>query len=120
MKYNRNLKIELILDDNPYDDYRTVYYRIVPSELPFLKRLFCNDTRQVFHSYKYYAGKSYLFGKKEFYWLVKNVKTFGDMCDYLRKEQEIIDRNNAMKKKETQKLIAEEKVWPDVDSIDEL
>lgn len=120
MTYDRNAKIELILDYNPWYDFRTVYYRIVPSELPLLQRLFFNQTKQVYHSYTHREGVCYLFDKKEYYELARKVKTYGDMCDYLAEEQVKIDKLNALRREELKKLISEEKEWPDVDDIDEL
>ena len=120
MKYNRDAKIEIILDQDPRAELRKVYYRIVPSELPLLQRLFFNQTKQVYHSYTYTDGVSHFFNKKEYYELTRKVKTYGDMCDYLAKERVKIDKLNALKRKELERLIAEEKEWPDVDDIDEL
>ena len=53
MKYNRDYKVEFFLErtNNPY---RQIWYRIVPYELPFFKRIFSNKWRQMFNCCEYF------------------------------------------------------------------
>ena len=95
MKYERDLKIEYSYE-RAFEDHRYFYYRIKPSELPLWKRWFCNPWRKVFSSFSYMSGYKYAFNPQEFKDELKPLKTFGDMCDYLRKHEAIIEERHLM------------------------
>ena len=94
MKYNRNLNVQYkserlnILNDNRY-----LLYRIVPSELPLWKRIFCNGWRYVYKDVYTHKTKistrtvddllAMLFTYDEAVEFINNHKTFGELVDTL-------------------------------------
>lgn len=91
-KYNYNFRIqfktrELAVPSN----YRYVYYRIVPKELPLFKRIFGNPWRAMFKKYAYFSGISYMFSSYEYREFVNNLHTFGDVCQFLQKQKNLVD-----------------------------
>ena len=113
MKFNRDLKVEITLDDRPYSDYRAVFYRVVPSELPLFKRWFCNPWRQFYHGLKLFSGTFDRYDKDRYYNEVAVLKTWGDVCDYLKEQDEIIGRSGKEWEKERAKRIKNHEMWPD-------
>lgn len=69
---------------------RLVFYRIKPSEISFLKRLFCNPWHQVKHAC--YDDWSEIFSCNRFMTEVKPLKTVGDMKAYQQSQWDIIKR----------------------------
>ena len=70
---------------------RLIFFRIKPSEIPFLKRLFCNP----WHPVKYALGDDWgkIFGVNQFMTQIKPLKTIGDIKAYQKSQWEIIKRN---------------------------
>ena len=106
MKYGVNLKIEYCHEKCGGSGSRYFYYRIKPSELPFWKRWFFNPWIKIFHAFEWLDGYNYLFNPQEFRDELLPLKTFGDMCCYLGKQEQIVqDRHwERVKKGEA---------WPD-------
>ena len=97
IKYNINAKIEYStrkLDSQYNTDrkHREVFYRIVPSELSFFKRIFCNPWRQIYKAFTYFTGATTLYTPKEYSDMVKQVKTFGEMCNYIDEQHRLINQ----------------------------
>lgn len=91
MKYDTNFKIEYCHEKFGINtNYRYFYYRIKPSELPFWKRWFFNPWRKVFQAFEWLDGYGYLFNPQEFRDKLLPLKTFGDMCRYLEKQEQIV------------------------------
>lgn len=92
-KYNFNLPVkfstrQLSIPSN----YRHVYYKIVPKELPLFKRIFGNSWRAMFKKYKYFNGLSYMFSSSEYKYFVNNLHTFGDVCQFLQKQKNLLEK----------------------------
>ena len=93
MKYPIDAKVEfktigLLIDARKT---RYVYYRIVPSELGFFKRVFCNPWRCMYHAFSYCSGYDLLYTPKEYNLEIAPLNTFGDVCDYLEKEHNLAE-----------------------------
>ena len=106
MKYRTDLKIEYCHEKCSGSGSRYFYYRIKPSELPLWKRWFFNPWRRIYHAFSYMDGYNYLFNPREFRDELLPLKTFGDMCDYLRKHKAIIEERHWRKVQNGEK-------WPD-------
>lgn len=90
MKYRTDLKIEYCQEKCGNHGSRYFYYRIKPSELPFWKRWFFNPWRRIFHAYEVIDGYNYLFDPMEYRDEILPLNTFGDMCNYLNRQEQII------------------------------
>ena len=91
MKYNLSNKV--IFKTKPLtikSEYRHVYYKIEPSELPWFKRTFCNPWRLMFHSYRCYVGTNELFSSDDYREEIKPLKTFGEVSNYLQSQLDIV------------------------------
>lgn len=90
MKYDRNWKVQIATSDwDSGREYREVFYRILPSELPLHKRIFCRNPWYKF----YYAMLTqptfgYYYNAKDYHTILRKLTTFGDVMDYLNKEKE--------------------------------
>ena len=108
MKYDRNWKVQITTSDRGSDcTYREVFYRILPSELPFLKRIFCRNPWYRF----YYAMSTtptlgFYFDAKDYNTILRKLETFGDVMDYLNKEA-------AKQKERYNKALENGKIWGD-------
>lgn len=91
MKYNRDYKVEFFLErtNNPY---RQIWYRIVPYELPFFKRIFSNKWRQMFNCCEYSEEPFNLFSPEAYKDIVSRLKTYGDVRDYLDEQINILTK----------------------------
>lgn len=91
MKYPINAKVEFKTVGISTDECnpRYVYYRIVPSELGFFKRVFCNHWRRMYHAFSYCRGYDLLYTPKEYNIEIATLNTFGDVCDYLEKQHNL-------------------------------
>lgn len=92
MKFNRNLKVEyrsqsLLIPSKK----RYLLFRIVPSELPLWKRLFCNGWKYAYNGIYEHKNRasdindllSKLFSYDEALKFMNTYKTFGELADYL-------------------------------------
>lgn len=114
MKYNINYKVEFKTKKTYYgSSIRNIYYRIVPSELPFWKRIFFNPWTEIYKAYYSIGGFKDGFSCEEYYKEIFPLKTFGDVCDYLKKQHEISQKNEIKCLIEKQKQIEKGKCWPD-------
>lgn len=90
MKYDRNWKVQKttsVLYSGC--EYREVFYRILPSELPLLKRIFCrNPWRKFYYAMSATPTLGFYFDAKEYNTILKKLTTFGEVLDYLSKEKE--------------------------------
>jgi hypothetical protein len=101
-------KVEFTSYSYHFDDYRMFTYRVVPSELSLLKRLFWNATLDLYHCRRDYnrAVRESTFSKEEYYNTVHNMHTLGDVKKYLAEQDALIEaENNRLKKAH--------KLWPD-------
>lgn len=104
--YDRNWKVQYMLDSSTSSDYRRVWWRVLPSELPLLKRWFCNGWNEMFHAYSYFSGTSQFFSRKNYYEEIRPMNTVGEVLDYLRKQKVIIeDRHD--------RRLNNHEIWPD-------
>ena len=95
MKFNRNFKVQYKSKrlTTPSDDYRYLLYRIVPSELPLWKRIFCNGWRYVYNDVFTHETEittktiddllSTLFTYDEAVEFINSHKTYGELVDTL-------------------------------------
>lgn len=90
MKYNKNWKVQTATSDwGRGCEYREVFYRILPSELPLLKRIFCrNPWRKFYYAMSAIPSLGYCFSAKDYKNILKKLVTFGEVQDYLSKEKE--------------------------------
>ena len=118
IKYNIDAKVEyktskLYSYYSTDNKHREVYFRIVPSDLGFFKRVFCNPWRQVYKAYHYCRGLDTLYTPKEYNTLVKQVKTFGNMCDYLEEQNKLIHERYIEFKQEHMNAVERGEEWED-------
>ena len=106
MEYRTDLKIEYCYENCGGYGSRYFYYRIKPSELPFWKRWFFNPWRQVFHADKLCDGYNYHYKPLEYQNELLPLKTFGDVCNYLSKQREIIEERHNQR-------VENGETWPD-------
>lgn len=104
--YDRDWQVQYMLDSNTHLDYRRIWWRVLPSELPILKRWFFNQWNEMFHAYKYIGGRSESFTKDEYYNVIRPMKTVGEVLDYLRKQKVIIEERHDRK-------LNKHEIWPD-------
>lgn len=104
--YNKNWKVEFQFDSNTSSDYRRIWWRVKPSELPLLKRLFSNEWNKLYRAYKWVGGTSYLYSIDDYYKDIAPMKTVGDVLEYLTKQDVIIQERH-------EKSIKEHEIWPD-------
>lgn len=92
-KYNPEWKVEFSSEEltSPYKN-RYLFYRIVPSELPLINRIFCNEWHKLYHSYSCINGRDFLFDVNEYYELIKPLKTLGEVKNFLRKQEQLCCR----------------------------
>lgn len=89
MKYDINWKVQITTSDLHVGCYREVFYRILPSELPLIKRIFCrNPWRKFYYAMPTTPTLGYYFSAKEYSTILKKLTTFGEVLDYLSKEKE--------------------------------
>lgn len=115
MKYDVNFKIQIKTEPLSYlNKHRYIKYRIVPSELPWWKRnsLF-NPWRELIRGLSYTGGTSDLFDLEDYRMLIFPLKTFGDVCEYLKEQKKI--GSEAQRRNERSRKIKIEKgeEWPD-------
>lgn len=115
MRYPTNSKVEFKTASllKLRRDNRKIYYRIVPSELGFFKRIFCNPWRQLYHAFTYVKGANIFYTVKEYNEEIKPLKTFGDVCDYLKEQNLIIEKTSEKLYKEHLEAVANGEEWPD-------
>ena len=91
MKYPINAKVEFKTVGISIDTHkpRYVYYRIVPSELGFFKRVFCNPWKRMYHAFKYWSCYDFFYSPKQYNLEIAPLNTFGDVCDYLEKQHNL-------------------------------
>ena len=112
MEYSRDLHIEVDLED-VISNYREVYWRIVPHELPLFKRLFCNPWRRFYYGLASLTGTNYEFSRDRYNSeIVGKIKTYGDVCDYLKKQDEIIECSNKRWEELKNEKIKNHENWP--------
>lgn len=88
MKYDRNWKVQTATSDwDSGCEYREVFYRILPSELPLLKRIFCrNPWRKFYYAMCTQPTFGHYYSAKDYNTILKKLTTFGEVLDYLSKE----------------------------------
>jgi hypothetical protein len=103
---NRNqCKVEF-RTEKYFDNKRRVYYRIVPSELPFWKRWFHNDWEPLYHRYEYIDSIKEHYDPKEYAQEVLPLTTYGDVRRYLEETDKIVRKQRIEKLKNGD-------IWPD-------
>ena len=108
---SKNARIEFRTE--PYiGRWRYVFYRIVPEDLPWWKRLF-NFWHQVYSSYNCSGGQKWAFTINDYHEKIFPIKTIGQMEQFLLSENETIKRrtewDNYMKEFKKQNGLD----WPD-------
>lgn len=118
MKYSKGLKVEIKLDNNPYANYREVYYRIAPSDIPPIRRWFCNPWKKFYHGLTLFSGAFYLYDIDRYYTEIANrIKTWGDVCDYLKNQDEIIEKSKREWREIHDEKLKNHEIWPDEPAI---
>jgi len=93
--------------ENTYRRERCVYYRIVPSELPLLQRLFCNPWTTLYHANsRYSTSVSESYTSREYVQEVLQLKTYGDVRRYLENADKIV-------RKAKVEQLEKGEIWPD-------
>ena len=105
-KYNKNWKVQFEFDSNTSSEHRRIWWRVVPTELPLLKRWFSNDWNELYHAYKWVGGTDKLYSIDEYYKDVAPMKTVGDVLEYLNKQDVILQERH-------EKRIKAHEIWPD-------
>lgn len=106
MKSKRDYKVEY-KTEYVSTDLRWVYYRVVPSELPLLKRIFRNPWKRMFHPHSGgWPGFKMVYRPQEFLNEVSPLKTLGEVEDYL-------SRNRAEIESIREEGIRNGTIWPD-------
>jgi len=106
-KDKKDCKIELMYQKCT-DDLRFYWYRIVPSELPFFRRIFGNPWYCVYTFSKYADTRhyhSYLFSIGEYYKYIEPLKTYGDALSFI---EEQYGKAEAYR----EEMIAKKRIWP--------
>lgn len=93
MKFNKNFKVQYKSKKPLFGDFRYLLYRIVPSELPLWKRIFCNRWKYAYSIVYMYKPKeeirtvdnllSKLFKYEEAVEFINNHKTYGEVVETL-------------------------------------
>ena len=109
MEYNKDWKIEIKLDGISYKDLRKIYYRILPSELTWWQRLFCNKWQPFFHGYESVHGVGQFFDRHRYCKQIKPLQTYGDVDKYLREQATLIKTNR-------EEAVMRGLIWDDQDS----
>ena len=115
MKYNRDYKIQTKLGPTHRnsDGYKEIFYRILPSELPWWKRWFFNPWRKFFICYGYSPTFGTLFTIGEYNRYIVPLKTFGDVCDFHERERAKYVEMKRREAEEHEKAVVSGKAWPD-------
>jgi hypothetical protein len=105
MVYKDEYKVQFMTREY-YDDKRHVFWRIEPSELPLLQRLFRNPWRQLYRAYSYIDDYDYCYDAKEYMKEVTPLKTYGDVRKYMESAHIMIRKRRLQK-------IEKGEMWPD-------
>lgn len=105
-KYNKNWEVEFQFDSNTSSVYRRIWWRVKPSELPLLKRLFLNEWNELYHAYKWAGGTDKIYSIDEYYEDIAPMKTVGDVLEYLNKQDVIVQERHEIQ-------IKKHEIWPD-------
>lgn len=108
MKYKDEYKVEFRTESYDYGGKkeRYVYYRIVPSELPLLRRWFSNPWMSMYRPYKWVADFDYRYEVKEYMDEILPLKTYGDVRRYLEAAKSTV-------RKRKLEQVANGEIWPD-------
>jgi len=93
--------------------YKEIYYRIVPSELPWWKRWFFNPWRKFFMCYPFSGILGELFTPDEYIRLILPLKTLEDVCKFHANENAKYNKFMRMEEERHAEDVRRGKSWPD-------
>ena len=115
MEYDRNLKVEYATRycyTGSFTAYRYIFYRIVPSQLKWWQRVFCNGWKTMYKATDYstiLGNTTELFTLAEYTNEIFKLKTYGEVCDYLAHQKELANKSYL----EHKEKIKNGETWPD-------
>ena len=111
---NKDKKVEFKTEKiSPRIDSRRIFYRIIPSELSWWKRKYCNSWAPMYHTTKFVGGTVNIFELQDYQDLIFPLKTYGEVIDFLAEQKEAADKLEAELEAYRKERIARGEEWPD-------
>ncbi len=112
-QYSPNLLIEIMMESNSLDKYRAIFYRIVPSQLTWFDRVFHNKWKRLWRASLFNGGKMWYFDAADFKKHLANLKTLGDVENFLESETSFAKKIRQEEIERRRKQYEAGEIWED-------